>query len=189
MEQLEQELGVAGGERLAAVQVAESKERRCRAVAAIRWMSPKVMWSMSLRSRRCRRRRHGAGDDFDGAGGRGASRRIGRGRWRPELRRRRRRGASEPKAFLLLKQAGEGVAEARRRCGVRHAGAERWERAGDVGDGGVPAWRTGCGAWPNQQRGLKEQAGPFLQGVLLGGRSRCWTVIKLVISPINLNKI
>ena len=112
-----------------------------------------------------------------------------RGRWLPELRRRRRRGASEPKAFLLLKQVGEGAAEARRKRGVPHAGTEHWQRAGDAGDGGVPAWRTGCGAWPNQQRGLKEQAGPFLQGVLLGGRSRCWTVIKLVISPINLNKI
>ena len=55
---------------------------------------------------------------------------------------------------------------------------------------GVPERRTVCGAaWPNQQRGLKEQVGPFLQGVLLGGRSRCWTVVKLVISPINLNKI
>ena len=144
---------------------------------------------MSLHSRRCRRRRHGAGDDVDGAGGRRASCRMGRGRWLPELRRRRRRGESEPKAFLLLKQVGEGTAEARRKRGVLHAGTERWWRAEDAGDGGVPERRTGCGAWPNQQRGLKEQAGPFLQGVLLGGRSRCWTVIKLVISPINLNKI
>ena len=55
---------------------------------------------------------------------------------------------------------------------------------------GVPERRTVCGAaWLNQQRGLKEQADPFLQGVLLGERSRCWTVTKLVISPINLNKI
>ena len=31
---------------------------------------------------------------------------------------------------------------------------------------GVPERRTVCGAaWLNQQRGLKEQAGPFLQGV------------------------
>ena len=96
---------------------------------------------------------------------------------------------SEPKVFLLLKQVGVGAAEARRRRGVLHAGTERWWRAEDAGDGGVPERRTGCGAWPNQQRGLKEQAGPFLQGVLLGERSRCRTVIKLVISPINLNKI
>ena len=144
---------------------------------------------MSLRSRRCRRRWHGAGDGVDGAGGREASSRMGRGWWRPGPRRRRCRGWSEPKEFLLLKQVGEGVAEARQGCGVRHVGAERWERTGDVVDGGVPVRRTVCGAWPNQQRSLKEQADPFLQGVLLGGRSRCWTVTKLVISPINLNKI
>ena len=35
-------------------------------------------------------------------------------------------GVSEPKVFLLLKQVGEGEAEARRRRGVLHAGAERW---------------------------------------------------------------
>ena len=46
---------------------------------------------------------------------------------------------------------------------MRHVGAERWERTGDLVDGG-----TVCGAWLYQQRGLKEQAGPFLQGVLLG---------------------
>ena len=89
VERLEQELGVAGGEWLASVQVAESKECCCRTVAAIRWMSSKVMWSMSLRSRRCRRCRHGAGDDVDGAGERGASSRMARGRWRPGLRQRR----------------------------------------------------------------------------------------------------
>ena len=60
-----------------------------KAAAAIRWMSSKVMWSMSLCSRRCRRCRHGAGDDVDGAGGSGASSRMGRGQWRPGLRRRR----------------------------------------------------------------------------------------------------
>ena len=80
---------------------------------------------MSLRSRRFRRRWHGAGDGIDGAGGKGASRRMGRGRWRPGPRRRRCRGASEPKAPLLLKRCGEAVAEARRGCGVRHVGAER----------------------------------------------------------------
>ena len=54
----------------------------------------------------------------------------------------------------------------------------------------VPERRTVCdAAWLNQQRGLKEQADPFLQGVLLGERSRCWTATKLVISPIRLNKI
>ena len=54
----------------------------------------------------------------------------------------------------------------------------------------MPERRTVCGAaWLNQQRGLKEQADPFLQGVLLGERSRCWTAIKLVIRPISLNKI
>ena len=68
-----------------------------------------------------------------------------RGRWRP----RPRREASEPTAFLLLKQVGEGVAKARQGCGVRHVGAERRERAGDVVDGDVPVRCTGCGAWPN----------------------------------------
>ena len=54
----------------------------------------------------------------------------------------------------------------------------------------VPDRRTVCGAaWLNQQRSLKEQADPFLQGVLLGERSRCWAAIKLVIRPINLDKI
>ena len=88
-----------------------------------------------------------ASDGDDGGGGRGVS-------WRrPGLRRRRGRGASEPKAFLLLRQAGEGVAVARRRFGVRHVGAERWERAEDLEDGGVvPGRRRVCGAWLNQQR-------------------------------------
>ena len=59
-----------------------------------------------------------------------------------------------------------------------------------MADSGVPERRTVCGAaWLNQQRGLKEQADPFLQGVLLGERSRCWTAIKLVTRPISLNKI
>ena len=71
---------------------------------------------------------------------------------RPGLRRRRRRWASEPKAFLLPRQAGEGVAETRRGSGVRHVGAERWERAGDLEDCGVPRRRTACGALLNQQR-------------------------------------
>ena len=36
---------------------------------------------------------------------------------------------------------------------------------------GVPERRTVYGGeWLNQQRGLKEQADPFLQGVLLGER-------------------
>ena len=127
-------------------------------------MSSKVTRSRSLRRRRCRRCRHGAGADVDGAGGRGALSWIGRGRWRPELRRRRRRGMSEPKAFLLLKQVGVRAAEARRRRGVFHAVVERWWRAEDAGDGDVPVWRTECGAcvaadcgdsaWKNQQRGL-----------------------------------
>ena len=104
----------------------ELEEDRRRTVAAMRWMSSKVTRSMSLHSRRCRRRRHGAGDDADGAGGMGASSWMGRGRRRPELRRRRRRGVSEPKVFLLLKQVGEGTAEARRKRGVLHAGTERW---------------------------------------------------------------
>ena len=81
-------------------------------------------------------------------------------------------------------RGGGGVAEARQESCARHVGAERWERTGDLVGGG-----TVCGAWLNQQRGLKEQADPFLQGVLLGERSRCWTVIKLVMSPISLNKI
>ena len=51
---------------------------------------------------------------------------------------------------------------------MRHVGAERWERTGDLVGGG-----TVCGAWLYQQRSLKEQADPFLQGVLLGERSRC----------------
>ena len=86
-------------------------------------------------------------------------------------------------------QGGEGAAEAGRGCGVGHVGAGRWERTGDLADGGVPERRAACGAWLNQQRGPKEQADPFLQGALLGGRSRCWTVIKLVISLISLNKM
>ena len=58
-----------------------------------------------------------------------------------------------------------------------------------AGTGG-PEPCTVCGAaWLNEQRGLKEQADPFLQGVLLGERSQCWTVTILVISPINLSKI
>ena len=52
----------------------------------------------------------------------------------------------------------------------------------------VPDRRTVCGAaWLTQQRSLKEQADPFLQGMLLAERSRCWTAIELVISPISLN--
>ena len=55
---------------------------------------------------------------------------------------------------------------------------------------GVPEQRAVCGAaWLNQQRGLKEQATWFLQGVLLAEQSRCWTAMKLVISLISLNKI
>ena len=74
--------------------------------------------------------------------------------WRRRgLRRGRRHGASEPEGFLLLGQAGEGVAVARRGCGVRHVGVERWERAEDLEDGGVvPGWRGVCGAWLKQQR-------------------------------------
>ena len=99
----------------------------------------------------------------------------------PGLRRRRRHVASGPNAFLLLKQGGEDAVEARQGRCVRHVGVERWGRTGDGG--------TVCGAWLYQQRGPKEQADPFLQGVLLGERLRCWTVIKLVMSLISLNKI
>ena len=106
-------------------------------------------------------------------------------------------GAAASSAARGERAEGVLAAEAGRR-GDGRGTAETWRAPcwdgtlvenGGAGDGGVPAWRTGCGAWPNQQRGLKEQAGPFLQGVLLGGRPRCWTLIKLVISPINLNKI
>ena len=55
---------------------------------------------------------------------------------------------------------------------------------------GVPERHMLCGAaWLNQQSGLKEQADPFLQGMLLGGRSRYWIAVKVVMSPISLNKI
>ena len=40
-------------------------------------------------------------------------------------------------------------------------------------------------AWLNQQRIPQEQEGRFLQAVLLGGRSRCWAVAKLVNSAIS----
>ena len=131
------ELGVSGGEGLVSVRL-ESKGRcRWRSVAAMRCISAMVMSLTSWRRRRRRRRWRGAGVSYR----------------RPGLRRRRRRGASEPKAFLLLRQAGEGVAVARPRSGVRHVGAERWERAEDLEDGGVvPGRRRVCGAWLNQQR-------------------------------------
>ena len=67
----------------------------------------------------------------------------------------------------------------------RNAGNEQGTRATVVCLCGV----LGAARGQTSSAALKEQAGPFLQGVLLGGRSRCWTVIKLVISPINLNKI
>ena len=80
---------------------------------------------------------------------------MGSGRWRPGLRRRGRRGASTPKASLLLKQGGGGVAEARQDRGVRHAVAGRWDETEGLVDSGVPERRTVCGgAWLNQQRGL-----------------------------------
>ena len=75
----------------------------------------------------------------------------------PGLWRRRRRGASEPKAFLPLKQGGGGVAKARPGRGVRHVVAERWDEAEDWADRAVPARRTvnsgGGIAWLNQQFG------------------------------------
>ena len=67
------------------------------------------------------------------------------------LRRRRRRGASGPNAFLLVRQGGEGVAVARQGRGVRHVGAGRCGTEGS--DRGVPERRTVCGAWLNQQFG------------------------------------
>ena len=66
------------------------------------------------------------------------------------LRRRRRRGASGPNPFLLVKQGGEGVAVAvaRQGRGVRHVEAGRCGT-----EAGVPERRTECGAWLNQQFG------------------------------------
>ena len=60
----------------------------------------------------------------------------------------------EPKAFLLPKQGGGGVAKARQGRGVRHVGAERRGKKEDLVGGGFPQWRTVCGAWLNQQFGL-----------------------------------
>ena len=87
-ERLEQEeFGVAGGERLVSVRVAESRERRSSGiVAGMRWISLKEMSSMSLRRRRPRLHWHGAGNNDDGCGGRGASNWMGKGRWRRGLR-------------------------------------------------------------------------------------------------------
>ena len=109
---------------------------------------------MSWRKGRCRHHWHGASDDDDGGGGRGASQTTGSGRWRPGLRRRRHRRASEPKAPLLLKQGGDGVAKARQERGVRHVVAGRWDEAAGL-NSGVPERHTVCGdAWLKQQRGL-----------------------------------
>ena len=173
-----------------------------RGVAAVKlsWVTALTSWCFEMSSvrgavlqrRRCwcrRRRRGGDSDNSDDVvqgvdeGVVSSGRLLAGARRRAGLRRRRCRGASGPNAFLLLKQGGEGVAEERQGLGVRHMGAERWGRTVDLVGGG-----TVCGAWLNQQRGTKEQADPFLQGVLLGERSRCWTVVKLVISPISLNK-
>ena len=96
-----------------------------------------------------------ASDVVEGSGEEETSLRAAGGRWSPGLWRRHRCGASEPKAFLLLKQGAGGVAEGGQGRGVRHVEAGRWEKADGLDDSGVPVRRTVCGpAWLNQQRGL-----------------------------------
>ena len=105
--------------------------------------------------RRCRRTGADA-DDVVQDGGEGDATQgwwAAAARGRTGLRRRRRRGASGPNAFPLLKQGGEGVAEARQGRGVRHVEAGRWVET-EGSDRGVPERRTVCGAWLNQQFGL-----------------------------------
>ena len=128
-------------------------------------LTASIMWCAGIavdrevvvQRRRClcwRRRRSGDGDDSDvvvQGGGEGEAS-LGwlaaESRRATGLRRRRRRGARGPNAFLLVKQGGEDVAVARLGRGVRHVEAGRCGT-----EAGVPERRTGCGAWLNQQFG------------------------------------
>ena len=157
-----------------------------------RWRSSSTVRDSMRRWWRRRCRSGDAGVVVKDGGEEGASLQVAADRGGPGLRRCRRRGAKGPKAFPLLKQGSwtgsvaDGAVEQLGR-GVRNVAAERLDKAGE---GAVP---VRCEeslvddiVWPNQQFGLYGQVPPFLQTVLLGERSRCCTLTKLVKRAINL---